>query len=96
MLFGKLAHYPSHSKIQTPKRERGDGREWSLRKGAFEVSCPNETCDIREMADTWQNKAAFEPASGLANAHFTPHLPKSEMKDAPGSLPDPIASAIST
>lgn len=48
------------------------------------------------MADSWQNKAAFEPGLGPASAHFTPHLPKLEMKDAPGSLPDPIASAIST
>lgn len=74
--------------------ERKGGREH--KKGAFEVSCPNETCDIREMADSWQNKAAFEPGLGLASAHFTPHLPKLEMKDAPGSLPDPIATAIST
>lgn len=74
--------------------ERKGGREH--KKGAFEVSCPNETCDIREMADSWQNKAAFEPGLGPARAHFAPHLPKLEMKDAPGSLPDPIASAIST
>lgn len=81
--------------IAKPKPEgRKGGREHE--KGAFEVSCPNETCDIREMADSWQNKAAFEPFLGPASTRFTPHLPKLQMKDAPGSLPDPIASAIST
>lgn len=95
MLFGKLGYYPPKRPTPNPKEKgaRG-GREHQ--KGAFEVSCPNATCDIREMADSWQNKAAFQPALAPASTHFTPHLPTWEMKDAPGSLPDPIASAIST
>lgn len=77
-------------------KQKGEREAREHEKGPFEVSCPNETCDIREMADSWQNKGAFEPSSGPASTHFTAQLPKLQMKDAPGSLPDPIASAICT
>lgn len=34
ILFGKSGYYPSNSKIQTQKRERGEGREGaSMRRG---------------------------------------------------------------